>query len=73
MRSLSALVIKHVMKFEILFFSSKNDLWIVKPPALNNGHGVHVINGPESLDPKQYCCVQKYIKNPLLLNGLKVR
>ena len=55
---------------------SKRDLWIVKPPALNNGHGIYVISGmelPKSLDPSKPCCVQKYIKNPLLINGLKVK
>ena len=54
---------------------SKKDLWIVKPPALNNGHGIYVTNGmdlPKGLDPSEPCCVQKYIKNPLLINGLKV-
>ena len=53
---------------------SKKDLWIVKPPNLNNGHGIYVMNGMEmsSLDPSKPCCVQKYIKNPLLINGLKV-
>ena len=57
--------------FTYLFFS-QDDLWIVKPPANNNGAGIHVINRPESLDPTKQACVQKYIRDPLLINGLKV-
>ncbi len=79
-----------------------NDLWMVKPPSLNNGRGVHVLNsldglellieqqqqnqkqleqqqrqlprgGQQEVQPVQEeaSCVQRYIRNPLLIDGLK--
>ena len=46
--------------------------WIVKPPNLNNGTGIHVI--PNNIDsiPEYPTCVQSYIKGPLLIDGYKV-
>lgn len=45
--------------------------WIVKPPNLNNGTGIHVI--PNNIDsiPEYPTCVQSYIKGPLLIDGYK--
>ena len=62
------------------FFCSttpESDLWIVKPPAGNNGHGVHVINGNAFwngalTEDTNECCVQQYIRDPLLIRGAKV-
>ena len=48
-------------------------LWIVKPPNLNNGTGIKVISNSILNIPNYETCVQKYVKNPLLINGYKVR
>ena len=50
---------------------------MVKPPAGNNGHGVHVINGNafwngSITEDTNECCVQQYIRDPLLIRGAKV-
>ena len=47
-------------------------LWIVKPPNLNNGTGIKVISNSIINIPNYETCVQKYVKNPLLINGYKV-
>ena len=49
----------------------------MKPPAGNNGHGVHVINGNAFwngalTEDTNECCVQQYIRDPLLIRGAKV-
>ena len=49
----------------------------MKPPAGNNGHGVHVINGNAFwngtlAEETNECCVQEYIRDPLLIRGAKV-
>ena len=63
--------------FFFLSPSPANDLWIVKPPAGNNGHGVYVITGNGclngSINKEMECCVQEYIRSPLLIRGAKVR
>lgn len=46
--------------------------WIVKPPNLYCGIGIRVINSLQALpDKKSRMCVQKYLKEPFLINGLK--
>ena len=47
--------------------------WIVKPPNLNNGTGIHVIPNDVNSIPTYPTCVQSYIKDPLLINGFKVK
>lgn len=50
----------------------EKDFWIVKPPNLSCGEGIKVINKYDNVpatNKKQ--CVQRYIKNPLLIKGLK--
>ena len=69
-----------ILVWRIVFFFSttpERDLWIVKPPAGNNGHGVHVINGNAFwngalTEDTNECCVQQYIRDPLLIRGAKV-
>ena len=76
----------HITNCMIIFYLKKDifysttpesDLWIVKPPAGNNGHGVHVINGNAFwngalTEDTNECCVQQYIRDPLLIRGAKV-
>lgn len=50
----------------------KNSFWIVKPPNLFCGMGIKVINNFKDVPVKKgQQCVQRYLKKPLLINGLK--
>ena len=74
--------LSYFVLFLLFFFffcstTPESDLWIVKPPAGNNGHGVHVINGNAFwngalTEDTNECCVQQYIRDPLLIRGAKV-
>ena len=48
-----------------------NELFIMKPCASARGIGIKVLNKFEQVPRKRPVIVQKYIKNPLLINGLK--
>ena len=45
--------------------------WIMKPAAQSRGRGIQVINEVSSVIYGEPMIMQKYIKNPLLLNGFK--
>ncbi|CDW91822.1 tubulin-tyrosine ligase family protein [Stylonychia lemnae] len=45
--------------------------WIVKPPGKSRGRGIHVVNDTEAFRTIEPLVVQKYLKNPFLLNGHK--
>eukprot|EP00347_Sterkiella_histriomuscorum_P016526 403352853 len=45
--------------------------WIVKPPGKSRGRGIHVVNDSESFKTIEPLVVQKYLKNPMLINGHK--
>lgn len=45
--------------------------WIVKPPASARGSGVHVVHRWAQISKKQPLIVQRYIRNPYLINGTK--
>ncbi|XP_064456717.1 tubulin monoglutamylase TTLL4-like isoform X2 [Ornithodoros turicata] len=45
--------------------------WIVKPPASARGSGVHVVHQWAQISKKQPLIVQRYIRNPYLINGTK--
>ena len=50
----------------------KGSFWIVKPPNLDCGEGISVVNDFENVPvTKKPLCVQRYLMNPLLINGLK--
>ena len=51
---------------------AKNSFWIIKPPNLFCGMGIKVINDFKDVPVKKGpLCVQRYLKRPLLINGLK--
>ncbi|OHT06806.1 Tubulin-tyrosine ligase family protein [Tritrichomonas foetus] len=48
-----------------------SDLWIAKPAGGARGQGIQVVTDIPKLRPGRRMIVQKYIKDPLLINGLK--
>ena len=51
---------------------AKKSFWIVKPPNLFCGMGIKVINSFKDVPVKKgQQCVQRYLKKPLLIDGLK--
>ena len=50
----------------------RNNYWILKPSNSSRGRGITLLNNIEHIDIKNSSyIVQKYIKNPLLINGYK--
>jgi tubulin polyglutamylase TTLL6/13 len=50
---------------------SNRPVYIVKPEAGCQGRGIFLTNNHEDLNPEDHYVVQKYIKNPLLIDDLK--
>lgn len=48
-----------------------NSTLIIKPDASSQGKGIYLINKPEDIQNVNNCIAQRYIKNPLLIDGLK--
>ena len=59
----------------ILYSNRTNEtiLWIIKPPNKCKGTGIKVVSNSVQDIPNYPTCVQKYVKNPLLIDGYKVR
>lgn len=53
--------------------SASSSLWILKPPAAACGRGIRVINAKDvdSISKKRTYVVQRYLSNPLLMDGYK--
>lgn len=49
----------------------KFNYWIMKPAAKSRGRGIQVVNDISQLSYGEPMVLQKYVKNPLLLNGYK--
>jgi tubulin polyglutamylase TTLL5 len=49
----------------------KLNYWIMKPAAKSRGRGINVINDISSVIYGEPMIMQRYLKNPLLLNGYK--
>jgi tubulin polyglutamylase TTLL5 len=49
----------------------KFNYWIMKPAAKSRGRGISLMNDISQLTYGEPIVMQKYIKNPLLLNGYK--
>lgn len=54
-------------------YASKNDInyWILKPVGMSRGRGIELINKIEDIVFNEPIVLQKYLLNPLLLNGYK--
>jgi len=49
-----------------------DNFWIVKPPDMSCGQGIRIINDLRNVpETKMPLCVQRYIMEPLLIDGLK--
>ncbi|KAF0694747.1 Aste57867_14423 [Aphanomyces stellatus] len=49
----------------------KGATYIVKPRTLCQGKGIRLVQAFQTLSPTEPCVVQKYIHNPLLIDGFK--
>ena len=50
----------------------KGSFWIIKPPNLARGKGISVVDQFEKIpEPTEQICVQRYVKQPLLIEGRK--
>jgi len=50
---------------------NKKQTFIVKPEASCQGKGIFLTNSLDDVDPSDHYVVQKYLNNPMLIDGLK--
>ena len=50
---------------------AEQNIWIMKPTASSQGRGIFLVNNLNDVSYSQNMVVQRYIKNPLLVNGFK--
>ena len=64
----------YTLIYSFTFWNRSNEtvLWIVKPPNKSKGTGIKVISNSIEDIPNYPTCIQKYVTNPLLINGYKV-
>eukprot|EP00002_Diphylleia_rotans_P029676 TRINITY_DN6056_c0_g3_i1.p1 TRINITY_DN6056_c0_g3~~TRINITY_DN6056_c0_g3_i1.p1 ORF type:complete len:1173 (+),score=242.00 TRINITY_DN6056_c0_g3_i1:66-3584(+) len=51
--------------------AGKNNIWISKPVSLSRGRGIFVFDDVADIRTPESIIVQKYIENPLLMDGFK--
>lgn len=56
---------------ELEDIEGKMNYWIMKPAAKSRGRGIEVVNDISSVVYGEPMIMQRYLKNPLLLNGYK--
>lgn len=56
---------------ELEDIEGKMNYWIMKPAAKSRGRGIEVVNDISSVIYGEPMIMQRYIKNPLLINGYK--
>ena len=49
----------------------KMNFWIMKPAAKSRGRGISLVNEITAITYGEPIVIQRYIKNPLLINGYK--
>ncbi|XP_013398741.1 tubulin polyglutamylase TTLL4 [Lingula anatina] len=52
--------------------SDKHRTWLLKPPCAFGGRGIEVVQDWKKVPKKEHTVVQRYISNPLLVNGSKI-
>ena len=67
---------KEYVKFVEAFSEAEStdgalNYWILKPCAMSRGRGIQLINDITSVSYGEQVVLQRYMKNPLLLNGFK--
>jgi len=58
-------------EFRLQFEQGKYRTYIAKPEAQCQGRGIFLFKSPEELDPNEHYVVQRYVKNPYLIEDLK--
>ena len=57
--------------FRTQISQSRSKTYIVKPEAMSQGKGIYLIRSPDEIEVGEHCVVQRYIKEPYLIDGLK--
>lgn len=52
-------------------YADKGKVFIVKPEASSQGHGIYLVNNIEDINQSERLVVQEYLKDPYLIDGLK--
>ena len=52
-------------------YADKGKVFIVKPEASSQGHGIYLLNNIEDINQSERLVVQEYLKEPYLIDGLK--
>ena len=54
-----------------LFMRNTRSIFILKPEAMCQGRGIHLVSDPTQVSPDDHIVAQRYIADPYLLAGLK--